>query len=531
MKYFMLRKKEYHREAIAGSKNEHSLADTIYEYFKQFCDWVEKIDTPLDTWEELECSISYGDKSIVCKSMPFTLSGEVVGEPVFGEYFNGRIIVNGQVRDNIVFIPFPEDPDDSKYVVLKLYEYGASAVVFYDQLPGRYRRMVIIGDEDYSFRHGAPSPIPVVSIMKEDFLRIYKDKPTRIMLKSKTRIKHGVIGYSVMCGVNGRGEEEIHVTAHHDHWFSGFSDNMVGVELLLQAASILRKNWDGVNLVFISYTAEESGSPYYTSWYWTWGSRYYLGILRKKNLLEKIIADINVDAIYTYPLHINGNPALMKCINKLVENGEATYDGYDYTDFDSYSYTLNGIPALTLHTLKEMKHIYHTNLDNGSEVYDYTIARALNTLINTIKCVNNNKPKYKYLIEYIRGKAGEKLPLEGRVLISKLENMDKIISDERKLLSIITSRFSTVIYIPAIDGLFSSDILADIFEIMNRIEDISKYIGRRIRVKVVDREQFLDISPTKNNIEELVKSLRYALTRRIEYYDELLKEVISKYIS
>ncbi|ABN70259.1 aminopeptidase Iap family-like protein [Staphylothermus marinus F1] len=529
MEYYVLRKDKFHREAIAGSEAEHQIASAIKEYFKEYSDWVKILKVPLDTWEEINCTISFHDNVLDCKSMPFTLSGEVEGEPVFADYLGNKIVSNKQVSDSIVFIPFPDDPDDSKYVVLKLYEHGAKAVVFYDILPGRYRRMVIIGDEDYSFSHGAPSPIPVASIKKEDYLRIYKEMPRRIVFRSKTKITHNVHGYTVVAGINGRGDREIHVTAHHDHWFNGFSDNMVGVELLIQLMKKYRKSWNGYNLVFISYTAEESGSPYFTSWYWIWGSRYYLELLEARNDTSKIIADVNVDAIYTYPLHFNANPSLTDCINKLVEGGRGIYDGYDYTDFDSYSYTLHGIPAMTLHTFKEMKHIYHTNLDDGSEVYDHIITNALETLDDTVRCINNNMPKYKHITKYIKEKLGDKAPLEARNLVSKLETINNKINEEASI-RIITRELSSIIYVPSLDGLFTSDLLADIIEIIDKLDKIDQYIGKRIRVKVVDREQFLDISPTNHNKEELLKSLQYALIQRINSYNRRIEDVIKNIV-
>lgn len=530
MEYYILGKQKFHREAIAGSKAEHLIAEEIRDYFKEYSDWVEVLKTPLDTWEEIDCSISFHDYSLNCRSMPFTLSGEAEGEPVFASYLGDRIVSDKQIAGNIVFVPFPEDPDDSKYVVLKLYEHGAKAVVFYDMLPGRYRRMVIIGDEDFSFSHGAPSPIPAASIRKEDYLKIYKERPRRIVFRSMTRIKHNVYGLTVIAGINGRGEDEIHITAHHDHWFSGFSDNMIGVELLIRLMEKLRRSWNGSNLVFISYTAEESGSPYFTSWYWIWGSRYYLDLLETRNDISRIIADINVDAVYTYPLHINANPSLMDCINKLVKSGKAVYDGYDHTDFDSYSYTIHGVPAITLHTFKEMKHIYHTDLDDGSEVHEHVIKNVLETLIDTIKCINSNRPKYMHITRYIKEKLGEKAPLEARNLLLKLETMNSKIRDEKTLISIITRELSSIIYVPSQDGLFASDLLADVIEIMNRLDKIDEFIGRRVRVKVVDREQLLDISPTNHNKQELLKSLRFALIQRINLYNRKIEDVIKEIV-
>ncbi len=529
MKYFVLYDDDFRQETITGSIVEDKVVDKLVSILKEYVDEIDIVKTPVDSWIEEECFIEVGDQTVKCYSMPYTLPADVEAYPVSADYFGGYIASSKPVKDSIVLIPFPEDPDDIKYVVLKLYEYGARAVVFYDQLPGRYRRMVLIGDEDYSHTHGAPTPIPAVSIRKEDYLKISKINPTRIRIHVKNRVIHNATGKTIIARIHGRGEEEIHVSAHHDHWFTGFSDNLVGVEILVQLAMRYHKEWNGVNLALISYTAEESGAPNYTSWYWTWGSRYYLEILDKTNNLDKIIADINIDTIYTTPLSINGNPALLKCIEEITVKYPVKYRGYDHTDFDSFSYTMKGIPALTINNLLEMKHIYHTNLDDGEEVSGDTINKALTIADEIIKCVNRCKPRYSKIIEYL--KRNNHYPSEYRNLVGRLENLGKIIPDENKRIRITTEILTAVSYIPGIDGLFEADLLGDIKLIVNLLENLKNNTGKRIRVKAVDREQILDISPTHYNLDELEKALNYALRQRIQYYHRQLDEAISRVVS
>lgn len=525
--YVFLRRKEYMFEAITGSENESILVDSLIDTLKEHVDSVKVIDTPVDSWREDECIIETRGSIIPCRAMPYISSAEIEAPIIDAFYVGSSIAVNQPINGRIVLVPFPPDPDDIKYVVLRLYEHGAVAAIFYDELPGRYRRMVLLGDEDYSHTHGSPSPIPAVSIRKEDYLKIKRLDITRLGLKVKSRVIHGSTGKTVIGYKNGSGDKEIHVTAHHDHWFTGFSDNMVGVELIIQASKKL-VNWNGPNLVFISYTAEESGAPYYTSWYWAWGSRYYLNMLESLNRLENILADINIDAIYTKPFSINGNPALMDCVEKIKEEHGARYKGYDHTDFDSYSYTAKGIPALTIHNLDEMKYIYHTDLDDGREVGDHIISEALRVLVDTINCIARNPPRYNRLITYIRGNLPSHVEPEQAVLVGRLENLDKLVGNEQERIRIATKLVSTVSYIPGLDGLFYSDTFSDLRIIDEVMESIEKYLGKRIRVKVVDREQFLDVSPTRHNVEELMKALKYTLAQRLRMYNKQLDDYITE---
>ena len=528
METIIAHKDFFQRETVTGTNIEHKIVDKLYKLFKETMDHVEKIPVPVDSWQQEECMITIGDYEIKCYAMPYTLSGEVDARLVYAEYLGDKIILEENPSDSIVLIPFPPDLDDSKYIVLKLYEQGANAVIFYDRLPGRYRKTVIIGDEDYSHTHGSPSPVPVASIRKEDYLKIMKTRNARAYLRMKTSIKHGATGYNVVGIINGKGEKEIHITAHHDHWFAGFSDNLLGVETLLQVAKYFRKKWKGCNLVFISFTAEESGAPYFTSWYWTWGSRYYLKLLEETGKIENILADVNIDTIYREPFTVNYNPSLRRCIEKLSRKYKLRIQGYDHTDFDSFSYTMHGVPALTINNLKEITHIYHTDLDDGREVPETTIRSVLELVIDTITCINNNPPTHKSYVEYLKQKFEKYTNAELRALIGKIENLETIIHDEQSRIRITTVLLTNVVYIPGLDGVFLSDACADIEFIHNLLTNVEKYIGKRLRVKIVDREQFLDISPTQHNIEELKIALRNALLQRIQYHNKRINQFISE---
>ncbi len=527
MRYHLLSNKEYMFEVITGTRNEHRLVDIIARILKEYVDEVKIVETPVSSWEEQECIIETEKHRIECRALPYTLPANIRSKYVFGEYLHGRIALSGEPGNKLVVIPFPDEPDDAKYVVLSLYTRGTAGVIFYDMIPGRYRRIVIVGDEDYSFTHGSPSPIPVVSIRKEDAMKLMKDTGT-INLVVKTSIHHNSTGKTIVARMHGAGDKEIHVTAHHDHWFTGFSDNMIGVELLLQFADLYGKKWNGPNLVLISYTAEESGAPYYTSWYWSWGSRYLLELMNKTNELDKVIADINLDAIYTRPLLVNGNPALLPCINEIAESYPLVYKGHDYADFDSFSYTMKGIPALTLHSLPYMKHIYHTDLDDGREVLDKTISVSREIIIKIVECVAKKKTALKDIASYLKSLIGDPIEPELRSLIARIEMLDNVVRNMNTSIRIATQLLTRVTYMPILDGVFSSELLSDIIEAKKIAENINKYIGGRVRLKVVDREQFIDASPTDYNLDELRRAMDNAIRQRIIEYHKRLDKLISE---
>ncbi|MCD6195564.1 MAG: M28 family peptidase [Staphylothermus sp.] len=526
-KYFILNRDVFRKEIVTGSKTEEKAVKYLRDKLSEYVDWIEIIPTPVDTWYEEKCVLICGDTTIYCKALPYTLSTDIELEPIHGYYLGEHIALSKPADSKIVFIPYPPDPDDAKYVVLKLWRKGAEAIVFYDQLPGRYRRIVITGDEDYSFTKGSPPPIPAVSVKKEDYLKIVKENPNKCSLEIITGVIHNNRGKTLVAGINGRGEKEIHITAHHDHWFQGFCDDNIGVELLIQLASLLKKN-SYPNILLISYTAEESGAPNYTSWYWSWGSRYYLNILADMNKIDNIITDINLDTIYTSPLSINANPSLMKCLEQLMKKHKIHYRGFDHPYFDSFSYSLRGVPALTIHSFNEMLHIYHTNLDDGTEFNEKTLREALTITQELIACLTNNPPELKPLLTQIKTRLENLDGLETRMLVSKLETLQLRGIPQQKIIKLTTKEFLKTIYVPRINGLFESNLLSDIDRLHKILKNIEKYIDTELELRAVDNIRLFQLPITKHNIHEIPNVIRQIIMEQLRKYIDKIDEEIVK---
>ena len=500
--YTILHDPLFRRETIPGSEQEYRVVDKLKSLFREYVDWVKVYNVPTDSWFEEECVLEIGDRSYQCKALPNVDKIIVEGKIVDAYVVNDEIRLSRDVEYPIVFIEFPEELDETKYIVLELSRRGAVAVIFYDRFEDRYRRSVLNGDENYSFEHGSPPPIPAVSIKREDYTEIRRLGSDKLVLRINARVVHGLESKIVVAGINGSGENEIHVTAHHDHWFTGFSDNLVGLEVLYQVIKRLSREWSGVNLVFISFSSEEIGALNYASWYWAWGSRYYLKILDEKNMLEKVVVDVNVDAIYKLPLEIHGNPSLKPCIDRVSRKNTIKYRGYDHMDFDSFSYTIHGVPALTITSLESMDPIYHSNHDDGRDFNYEVLEKTVNTVIDLIKCFDNNRPRYDALINHVRGELGDDVPLEVKVLMTKIEALgDKIVDEDRRI-RFVTRFLTSVNYIPSVKLWYYTGILGDIISIKKILDELEEFMGREIRLKSFDRT-ILHIILTKYNAEKV----------------------------
>ncbi len=425
----------FSREIITGSPEEKIVVEKIKEAMED-AGADEIIVAPVNVlyWRDIDCFIEVGEYKIKCYANPYTLSSDVSSKIVFGSYYGDNIVFQENPRDKIVVIPYTDDPDDIYFIIHKLLSLHVKGVILYDELPGRYRRIVVTGVNGFPFLYGSPPPIPVVSIRKEDYLKIIKSmkREARIYVKSLVRDS---IGYNISALLYGKVEDEVHITAHHDHWFSGFSDNRLGVETLINILKHLAgKNSLRYTYRMISFTAEESGAPGYSGWYWIWGSRKYLEEARIRGKLDNVLLDVNIDSIVTKPLRISYTPLIHKLVNEFLVRGNIEYRslGLNEPIFDSFSYILNGIPAITFHTHEELKHNYHTNLDDGKEAppqIDKYVAQILIKFIEFIDSRSHREivePNIGFFIEKEIILPKESWPLELRILIKKLSEVDRI---------------------------------------------------------------------------------------------------------
>ncbi|MEM2854802.1 MAG: M28 family peptidase [Desulfurococcaceae archaeon] len=429
MKGFIIGREVFEKEVVAGSTAELEVVHALREVFEDLGgDDVYLEPIPVMTWIEDECFIEAPGLKIKCLALPYSLSIDVEARSLHAHYYGSSIALREDPANKIVIAPYPDEPDDAKYVLLKLAKAGATAVVFYDNYPGRIRRIVICGSKGYSYIHGSPPPIPAAAISKESLLKLTKSINEGILrLYIKTRVVHNSTGYNVVSVYNGSLESEVILSAHHDHWLKGYSDDLIGLESLARAALKLKDIDRRHTYVLVSFTAEESGAPGYASWYWSWGSRKYLEGRLVKRDLDKIALAVNIDAVFTTPLRASINPFLWSIVKELVDLGYVSISGVtvDQPIFDSYSFTTIGVPALTLHTFNELKPNYHTNLDDGREWPSNLVEKVVEAIGNLLKIVNsyNTNELYRLDISTFVNDLSSEAPVETLILLMKLKEL------------------------------------------------------------------------------------------------------------
>ncbi len=311
---------------------------------------VEALEVPVETWSaraHLEPAPPWA------LAPPMQLSSEVEGEPVIveGDPSEPSSWLGGDYRGRVVIAPFPESPDDLKAAALLAADHGAAALILESPVP---RVIVGSGYWGYSFHAGAPMPVPIVVVPGG---------------YSSVALRAGRVSVSVEASVSEardyilvvfEGEPGPLYGAHHDSWFHGFSDNVLGVAQAVSAFTLASSQGRGAGLVV--FAAEEHGAPGAASWYWAWGSRYYAGVLERSDIDSESMVYVNFDvAGLGGCLAVSGSPQL---IGPALEAG-LRLRRWECPECDSMSLAMAGFATLSLHSLwcEGVRGVYHTPLD------------------------------------------------------------------------------------------------------------------------------------------------------------------------
>jgi len=380
-------------ETVAGTDTERKVVEIVKGYFDSLkCGFSARfIRVPVAVWIDHEAYIEVGGEVFHGLSLPQTLGGEVEARlyTLGCDPLEAWCWDNERVKGSIVVVEAPRDVNEIATAYLFAVEAGAEAIVFYDPWPNRLRRIVVTGRWDFCTRCSAPAPIPAIYLSREDGLRLAKFTGVRARLVSRVSLKDG-IGYIVETLLSPKrvsgGEWEVIVSAHHDHWLNGANDNLAGVATLVAVGELLCRSGEdfGPGIIrLVSFTAEEFGSPYLAAWYWSYGSTYYVSELENSGLLDKIVANLNLDVIgYGRPrVHVTLElEELIKwAASRASLNIEVVVGDNVYTD--SYSFSSRGIPVASMINLEDYMEYYHTNLDTPDKL-DYSLLNKIAEMVS-----------------------------------------------------------------------------------------------------------------------------------------------------
>lgn len=156
---------------------------------------------------------------------------------------------------------------------------------------------------------------------------------------------------NVVCTLPGKTASKIVVGAHFDHVENGMGaiDNWTGASLLTDLYQTLREAPRQHTFVFVGFTNEEKGLA---------GSKAYVNALSAQDKAN-IFAMVNFDSLGLGQTEVWGNvaaPGLERLFGELANalKMDPRVLSIPGSDADSDSFSLAGIPAITLHAIRGM---------------------------------------------------------------------------------------------------------------------------------------------------------------------------------
>jgi hypothetical protein len=368
-----------HPDRYPGSRAEWKFAEMLLEHLEPVVDsvWIEqfpiwsyepgagtiKLPPPFDY--EIECVVNTGIRGGAGQGLLIDIgdgSSDAVGR------------VADKLEGNIAFLKISERNRDLDLSTVAEYLIHKSAIslVYVNQL-----------------RMGAPmhyidAAIPVISVSRDFAEPLYQiaQQSNQLQMKFDAPLNEIESTAPVVCAlIYGRKRQAgtVYLSCHIDCFFSGANDNGSGVVLLLELARVFSARRPEVNIMFLFFGAEESGTRVATDPIsWIRGSLAYTERYQRLMLQPgpmAAIAAINADVVgfderttlWTTPeLHALVHTAMQDLNQYRPVNGPfGAWMGSDNFAFHSL-----GVPSILMMPSTKGESdsrywsLYHTNRDN-----------------------------------------------------------------------------------------------------------------------------------------------------------------------
>ncbi len=358
-------------EATPGSRAEYEIVRTLSKHVNKMFSSYTILPIRVAIWSPGTARIYAGDKEYSATPLPPTTYAYIdsfhVSDTVTAEYVDSSMIearyIRSAERDLPILIV------SSRYYPLRIV------------MPCRPPLQTI----------SCSSQPPAIAVSQKTMEEI-KERRVSIEVASDLRRGYGYLLEAVLG--NEHAENEVVIIAHHDHWFKGFRDNILGVIQALHLASKLGKVIHdrklNTRVRFVSVTGHEFGSPILSSWYWSIGAQSYASMLGIKRAIDRHTIVLNLDTALPYSVKLAGSTIISSLLKDYI-NEEEIRIRIDFNDtrFDSYPFTSRGYLSLTLTgSHAGLEYIKHTLYDDYSE----------EVLLRSIKLVEALIPALAYVI-------------------------------------------------------------------------------------------------------------------------------------
>ncbi|MEW9490741.1 MAG: M28 family peptidase [Candidatus Aramenus sulfurataquae] len=314
-------------EVVAGDPKERRLVSKIEDILTGVD---ERKVYPIEVLHYESKTFIEGEKEIEAVAFPYS-------PPID---FSGRISRNvKECKNSGALIELKNLYEVNKYY-LEAVSSGCQFVVF--TLDDKLRKFVVKSSPLLNLSSSTPPPIPAFYVRRTDSAYIKES----LSVKNFPTVRRST-GYVLEAIRNSRGEEKIYVTSHHDHWLAGEHDNLASIAMMEEIKS------EKYEMHLISFTAEESGSPNFSSFSWSYGSRRFVEEIKE---VENAVLNINLDNVVPSSLVVKASPGVVGLSRKFFAEAKGEVEIYS----DGYSFFKKGVPTITVEGVNEN---YHSDFD------------------------------------------------------------------------------------------------------------------------------------------------------------------------
>jgi|LSQX01.2.fsa_nt_gb Iap family predicted aminopeptidase len=360
-----------------GSPEERRVADYIKEGFEKSGLSTEIQEFPVERMEytTVEFGKLRGEEIIKLDVLPLAQSG-------FTENPEGEILELAYL-ENIKLATKKKEEIQGKAVIV----YGGLGedLKDYRALVNSGAKVLIVNDSRYPvpwlIADGMPylwmqeKMLPVILPIYFDTVNLLKEGVKKVFVKVAGK-KRNLFSQNVVGFREGKGKENIIITAHHDSVMigEGATDNATGVAILLEIARRLEGcSLKEKNILLVSCGSEEVLS---------YGSFNF--VKNNKDMVKNCMFNINFDSCSSFygenKILVTGEEKLSSYIKEKVEQSGEWYNlSSDISPFsDQFPFNIMGVPSIWFrrHNSYQGYFPFHSHL-NELEIVDFNVMKGV----------------------------------------------------------------------------------------------------------------------------------------------------------
>jgi Iap family predicted aminopeptidase len=366
-----------------GSIEEKKTVSFLKSALRELLDQVYYVDVPVYAWS-WSCLVEINGSTRPCVLLPYSLGVDLTVNPSeIVRIEDITLLDEVNVEDKVVLLSYPRNHVELRLITNIVAEKNPRLILLNTGITGLLKADVVLGSTGFTYTPTSPLKTPVVCL-DEASTREMLSHGGRVLAKSSMEKTTGniIAGY-----LNGSGEDEVHVTAHHDN-IIGAPDSTPSQYLIKIAENLGKANLP-VNIVFVSYTSREIGDLEFTEYHYNWGERYLLSILENKGELEKTLYAVSIG-----PLNMGGELLAMGhlVLREYLPTNQVIFSENTFHT-ESHSYMEHGVPSVTFTTLNSLKY-RNTNIVGSAGDSGVLVGELVDLLK---RLLSNVKPRDEWI--------------------------------------------------------------------------------------------------------------------------------------